>query len=183
LIDVYQHKDLVEACSKQNRDAQFRLYRQYSDAMYNLAFRMLKNEMDAEDVLQKSFLDIFKNIHKFQFHSTIGAWIKRIVINNCISFLKKKRLEFEAIDDRTASIPEPEVREETLSVDTINRAIMKLPDGYRVVLSLYLLEGYDHGEIAQILGISESTSKSQYSRAKLKMQRLLTEKEFLKDTL
>jgi RNA polymerase sigma-70 factor (ECF subfamily) len=165
---------LVENCKKGDRDAQFRLYRQYSKAMYNICLRMLKNKMDAEDILQMSFIDVFTKLDSFRYQSTVGAWIKRIVINNCINFLKKKKIYFEELDnqghveDESGRIPEDQ-----LKIDRINEAIMQLADGYRVVLSLYLLEGYDHSEIAQILGISQATSKSQYSRAKKKIRDLL----------
>lgn len=129
--------------------------------------------MDAEDLLQNSFVDVFTKLHSFQFRSSIGAWIKRIVVNNCINFLKKKRLYFEEIDDRITIAAEEEATEVPLSVDAIKQALFQLPDGYRVVFSLYLIEGYDHQEIADILDISVATSKSQFSRAKKKVRSLL----------
>ncbi len=134
--------------------------------------------MDAEDLLQNSFVDIFTKLDSFRFQSSVGAWIKRIVVNNCINFLKKKRLYFEEIDDRMGNIVEESSTEEpTLSVETIKRAVFQLPDGYRVVFSLYLMEGYDHKEIADILNISVATSKSQFSRAKKKLRELLLSEE------
>ena len=138
---------------------------------------MVKNDLDAEDLLQNSFIDVFTKLHSFRYQSSIGAWIKRIVINNCINFLKKRRLQIDEWDDK---IPERLERESNdhqevaLSVEKVNRALLELPDGYRVVFSLYLMEGYDHKEIAQILGVSEATSKSQYSRAKAKLRQLLS---------
>ena len=171
----------MEACKLGNRDAQYKLYRLYSDAMYNICLRMLKNEMDAEDVLQNSFITVFRKLDSFRYDSTIGAWIKRIMINNCINFLKKKRLYFEELNE---NINQPivstheEVSHQRLNTEDVNRALMRLPDGYRVVFSLYLLEGYDHKEIAGILDISEATSKSQYSRAKRKMKEILTSPQF-----
>lgn len=137
---------------------------------------MLRNPMDAEDLLQNSFVDVFTKLHTFRFESTIGAWIKRIVVNNCINFLKKRRLEFEELDDRVTGISDsdntPSV-ETGLNVEIVNRAIKELPDGYRVVFTLYLMEGYDHKEIGQVLGITEATSKSQFSRAKRKLREIL----------
>ena len=170
------HREIVEACKKGDRQAQFELYRLYSRAMYNICLRMLKNEMDAEDLLQNSFVDIYTKLHTFRYQSTIGAWIKRIVVNNCINFLKKKRLQFEELDERFANQREEQddLYQPTYCVETINRAIYKLPDGYRVVFSLYMMEGYDHKEIGEILNISEATSKSQYSRAKKKLRELLS---------
>ena len=170
------HRDLVEDCKKGRRQAQFELYQLYSKAMFNICLRMLKNEADAEDLLQNSFIDVFTKLDTFRFQSTIGAWIKRIVVNNCINFLKKRRLYFEEIDDRIGDREDTQVEEEpTLSVQAIKDAIFQLPDGYRVVFSLYQMEGYDHKEIAEILNVSEQTSKSQYSRARKKLRELLSQ--------
>jgi len=137
---------------------------------------MVRDEGNAEDLLQNSFTDIFTKIHTFRFESSIGAWIKRITVNNCINFLKKKRLEIQELDDRYHHIPEEqnETPDCAFSIDQVNKALLQLPDGYRVVFSLYLLEGYDHKEIGQVLGISEATSKSQYSRAKAKLRGILS---------
>jgi RNA polymerase sigma-70 factor (ECF subfamily) len=137
---------------------------------------MLRNDMDAEDLLQNSFVDIYGKINTFRFQSSIGAWIKRIVINNCINFLKKRRLEIVSLehqhDDRWDE-PEPTDSNLSLKVKDVKSAISQLPDGYRVVFNLYTLEGYDHKEIAEILDVSEATSKSQYSRAKKKLREML----------
>ena len=170
------HRDLVEDCKKGVRKAQFELYQLYSKAMFNICLRMLKNEADAEDLLQNSFIDVFTKLDTFRFQSTIGAWIKRIVVNNCINFLKKRRLYFEEIDDRIGNQEDtPDEEEPVLSVQAIKDAIFQLPDGYRVVFSLYQMEGYDHKEIAEILNVSEQTSKSQYSRARKKLRELLSQ--------
>ncbi len=144
--------------------------------MYNLCLRMVKNELDAEDILQNSFIDVFTKLDTFQYQSSIGAWIKRIVINNCINFLKRNRLQFEELDDRLTNLEGSEQDDQDqlkLTVERINRALFELPDGYRVVFSLYMLEGYDHKEIADILHITEATSKSQFSRAKIKLRELI----------
>jgi len=169
------HRELVEDCKLGKRQAQFELYRLYSRAMYNICLRMTKNDMDAEDLLQNSFVDIFTKLDSFRFQSSVGAWIKRIVVNNCINFLKKRRLEIQELNDKITEQPEPEeqVHAPKYSIDTINYALMQLPDGYRVVFTLYLMEGYDHKEIAEILEISEATSKSQYSRAKKKLREII----------
>jgi len=168
------HKSIVEACKRGDRQAQFELYRLYSKAMYNVCLRMVKNDVEAEDLLQNSFVDVFTKLHTFKYQSAIGAWIKRIVVNNCINFLKRRRMYFEELEDRHAEVKAEYPKEpQKFNVEAINNAIMQLPDGYRVVFSLYLLEGYDHKEIAQILDITEATSKSQYSRAKKKLKELL----------
>ena len=171
------HRQIVEKCKRGNRQAQFELYRLYSKAMYNTCLRILKNEMDAEDLLQESFTDVFSKLSTFQYQSSVGAWIKRIVINNCINHLKRKRLLIVELNDGYKNEVEELTDYDPISnkykVDTVRRAIMQLPNGYRVVFSLYALEGYDHKEIAQILGISEATSKSQYSRAKVKLKQII----------
>lgn len=169
------HREIVEDCKKGVRRAQFELYQLYSQAMYNVCLRIVKNEMDAEDLLQNSFVDVFTKLHTFRYQSSVGAWIKRVVVNNCINFLKKKKLYFEEIDERLSNQSDPPEpgQEPPLSVETIENAISQLPDGYRVVFSLYLMEGYDHQEIAEILNVSVATSKSQYSRARKRLRELL----------
>ena len=169
------HRDLIERCREGRRDAQFELYRLYSRAMYNTALRMVRHPHDAEDLLQSIFIEVFTKLESFRYESSIGAWMKRITVNKCINFLKSRRLvlsELTPFNDRMEE-PEPD-REPPHSVERINHAISELPDGYRVVFSLYAVEGYDHEEIAQILGITEATSKSQYSRAKAKLRDTLS---------
>jgi RNA polymerase sigma-70 factor (ECF subfamily) len=141
--------------------------------MYNLAYRILKCREDAEDILQETFIDCFRNIDSFRFESTFGAWLKRILVNKCLNQIRKKKIDLMLVENLPVFISEEETE---IACD--NRKIFKgiemLPDGYRIILTLYLLEGYDHSEISQILGISESTSKSQYSRAKEKLRNLLS---------
>jgi RNA polymerase sigma-70 factor (ECF subfamily) len=132
---------------------------------------MMSDQSDAEDVLQISFVQVFSKISEYRFESTIGAWIKRIVVNNCINQLRKNVIHFESIDDRDVYVADDEP--ETLNVTAIKQAIDELPDGYRAIFCLYTLEGYDHSEIGQIMNITESTSKSQYSRAKAKLCQIL----------
>lgn len=172
------HRDVVERCKRGERQAQFELYKLFAKGMYNVCLRMLHNEQDAEDVLQNAFLDIYSKLDTFRFESSIGAWIKRIVINNCINFLKKNRLAFEELGQHHYDLEgdnEPDTPS-SISVDMVKKALMDLPDGYRVVFSLYSLEGYDHQEIADILHITEATSKSQYSRARKRLKEILQEK-------
>ena len=172
--DIYIHAPVIEECRRGNSKAQSVLYHQYAKAMYNLAFRILNNREDAEDILQESFVECFRNLNAFRFESTFGAWLKKIVVNRCINQIKKKKIDLTLCE--TLPAVAEEVDEEKTEYDTgrIFKGIELLPDGYRIILTLYLLEGYDHTEIAQILGISESTSKSQYSRAKEKLRSLLS---------
>lgn len=171
------HRDVVEACKRGERSAQFELYRLYSKAMYNTCLRMLRHENDAEDALQNAFIDIFGKLESFMFQSSVGAWMKRIVVNHCINFMQRQKVVFTAFEAEThlinKSTEDEAVPEALLSVDSIKKAMTQLSEGYRVVFSLYMIEGYDHEEIAEILHISESTSKSQLSRAKQKVRELI----------
>jgi RNA polymerase sigma-70 factor (ECF subfamily) len=174
-LNVYINAPLIEECRQGSSRAQFRLYNQYSKAMYNLAYRILNNREDAEDILQEAFVDCFRNLNTFRFESTFGAWLKKIIVNKCINQLKKKKIDLTLCENLPVDIYEEDA-EFTYDTTKIFKGIEKLPDGYRVILTLYLLEGYDHQEIAQILGITESTSKSQYSRAKDKLRNILLTK-------
>jgi RNA polymerase sigma-70 factor (ECF subfamily) len=169
------HAPLIEECRNGNSNAQFRLYDQYSKAMYNLAYRILNNREDAEDILQESFVECFRNLASFRFESTFGAWLKKIIINRCINHIRKKKIDLTLCETLPQVIYEDE-EEIIYETEKIFKGIEMLPDGYRVILTLYLLEGYDHSEISQILGISESTSKSQYSRAREKLRNILSKK-------
>jgi RNA polymerase sigma-70 factor (ECF subfamily) len=169
------HEELIHRCRAGDQEAHFRLYKLYSKAMYNVGYRITGNEEDAEDVLQEAFISAFKNLNHYRGDSSFGSWVKKIVINKAINLLKKRKWELMPENeefDIPAEEPEQEYRPE-LQVETVRNAIMKLPDGYRSVLSMYLLEGYDHQEIAGIMGITESTSKSQLNRAKTKLRELL----------
>jgi RNA polymerase sigma factor (sigma-70 family) len=167
--------ELVERCKRGDPQSFQQLYRQYSKAMYNTGLRIVNNSADAEDVLQESFLDAFRSLHDFHYRSTFGAWLKKIVINKSINILRKRRNDFvdmESTELEAVTEEEPEKEEDIqYKVEVVKRMITRLPDGYRTVLSLYLLEGYDHEEISQILNISHNTVRTQYVRAK---QKLLT---------
>jgi RNA polymerase sigma factor (sigma-70 family) len=167
--------ELVERCKRGDPQSFQQLYRQYSKAMYNTSLRIVNNTADAEDVLQESFLDAFRSLHDFHYRSTFGAWLKKIVINKSINILRKRKNDFVDMEstELQAVTDDNPVNEEEIQykVEEIKRMITRLPDGYRAVLSLYLLEGYDHEEISQILNISHNTVRTQYVRAK---QKLLT---------
>jgi RNA polymerase sigma-70 factor (ECF subfamily) len=167
--------ELVERCKQGDPQGFQTLYRQYSKAMFNTSLRIVNNTADAEDVLQESFLDAFRSLHDFHYRSTFGAWLKKIVINKSINILRKRRNDFIDMENSDLQgVPEEEPVNETeiqYRVEEVKKSITRLPDGYRTVLSLYLLEGYDHEEISQILNISHNTVRTQYVRAK---QKLLT---------
>lgn len=172
-LSINIHAQLIEKCKNGDSQAQFSLYNQYKKAMYNLAHRILNNREDAEDILQEAFVDCFRNIGSFRFESTFGAWLKKILLNRCINHLRKRKLDLTLCENLPPVVYEEE-EEVTYDTGKIFKGIEMLPDGYRIILTLYLLEGYDHSEISQILDISESTSKSQYMRAKERLRRILS---------
>lgn len=145
--------------------------------MYSVCLRIINNETEAEDVMQEAFLKAFSKIDTYKGEVSFGAWLKKIVINRSLDVLKKRKVKFEEINEKTNQIPDYQMETKEVNVQVIKDAIQKLPDGYRVVLSLYLIEGYDHEEISEILGISNSNSRTQYLRAKNKLRELLKDTE------
>ncbi len=146
--------------------------------MYNVSLRIVRDDTEAEDVIQEAFLKAFQKINTYRGEVSFGAWLKKIVVNRSLDVLKKRKVIFEEIDERKHDMEEYQMdAREGIDPETIRKAINKLPDGYRVVLSLYLIEGYDHEEISQILGISNSASRTQYMRAKNKLRDSLKSKE------
>lgn len=174
------HAEVIARSLQGDSYAQSQLYKLYSKAMFNVCYRMTNNFDDAEDVLQEAFISAFRNLRSYKGDAAFGAWLKRIVINKAINFIKKKQIEFVEVQDDIAEEQTNSVEYDSSLMDLsrIKRAIELLPDGYRLVFSLYLIEGYDHSEIAQILGITESTSKSQFNRSKKKLKEIL-EKEVM----
>ena len=163
---------IVEDCKENDAKAQMRLYDMYCDAMFIIAKRYVKDSFTAEDLMQDAFIKVFKNIQSFKGEVTIGAWIKKIMINQCLDYLKKKRIELVSIEEKELNVADEDdwtVKEE-VNVQTITMAINSLPEKYKVVLNLYLLEGYDHQEIAQVLNITEVNSRSQLMRGKNKLK-------------
>ncbi|GAB2456173.1 DNA-directed RNA polymerase sigma-70 factor [Hymenobacter qilianensis] len=168
---------LVERCRLGDRRAQAEIYKRYAKAMFNASLRITGDFAEAEDVLQESFLSAFRELHSYKGDSSFGSWLKRIVINKSINCLRNRRLQLVPLAEQHDSVgsdqdDDTDFTEVSWRADRLRRCIQELPDGYRVVLSLYLLEGYDHAEIAGILNITESTSKSQYSRARKKLLEL-----------
>ncbi len=174
--DRPDERALVESCLTGLRLSQAKLYDRYAPAMYNICLRMMTVAEEAEDLLQESFVDIFSHLQSYRYESTLGAWIKRIVVNRCINRLKSRKLQCVEWNNQEPP-PESDAHfdfdDEDLRVIKIKNGMKLLPDGYRTVMTLYLFEGYDHQEIGEILGISEETSKSQYSRARVKLKELI----------
>ena len=179
-VYVDKHYDLVVECKQGSKKACYELYRLYSKAMLNVAFRIGGSIDEAEDVLQEAFLDAFNRVRDFRQETTFGLWLKQIVVHRSINMLRKRKLEMvELGEDQLDNIPDEESEDEEeiqYKVALVKDAMKELPDGYRVVLSLYLLEGYDHEEIGQILNISENTSRTQFLRAKRKLNEILIKK-------
>jgi len=171
------HQYLIQRSQKGDRQAQSELYKLYAGAMFNICRRMMGNEEDAKDILQEAFIDAFLNIKKLKKDFTFSAWIKRIVVNHCINSLKKKRIVTSELEAKHEAVYDSDLDEDdftSVEAKRILKAIDKISDGCKIVLNLYLFEGYDHKEIAQILNITESTSKAQYSKAKSKIRKVLT---------
>lgn len=171
--------DLVERCKAQDRKAQLKLYKQYCEGMYCVAMRFLNNRDDAEDVLQEAFIKAFQKIHQYSGQVTFGAWLKRIVINSCIDFLKAQKERNLEIRENTLQIVEDQnwTIEPGISIEEVKVAMAQLPDTYKYVLQLYLLEGYDHEEIAQILRLTATASRTRLLRGKGYLRELLKRKK------
>ena len=154
------------------------LYRQYCDGMYIVAYRYLNDQAAAEDALQESFLKAFSKIDQFKGDVTFGAWLKKIVVNRCLDIIKARKLQMQSIEDKVLHIADDESEwevEDRISKEEIYEAIMKLPEKFRVVVQLFLLEGYDHQEISEILDITESASRTNLHRGKTILRENLKE--------
>jgi RNA polymerase sigma factor (sigma-70 family) len=172
------HKEIIELSKAGNSKAQYQLYQLYARAMYNICCRMMNDREEAEDMLQEAFTEAFLKLDSFRFESSFGAWIKRITVNKCINALKKRKADLVPVENFPDVVGDDDPEEVPgLTVEKIHQAMEMLPEGYRIIFSLYLLEGYDHTEISQIMGISEATSKSQYSRARQRMKEILTNQQ------
>lgn len=174
-IDI--NAKLVERAKQGDQQAMYRLYKSHVQAMYNTSIRIVVNQFDAEDIIQESFLSAFKSLSSFKGDSSFGTWVKRIVVNKSLNLLRQKKQTFTDLDNLHIAAEESEDEDfPEVTPDVIHEAIKSLPEKARVVLNLYLLEGYLHKEIAEMLEISESTSKSQYQRArKILQEKIKTE--------
>lgn len=174
------HTDLVNKCKQNDERAQMRLYDLYAKSMFNTAVNFVKDRAIAEDMMQEAFIKAFDKIETFNNKVTFGAWLKRIVINQCLDLLKKRKLKIVDMQEQQLEVPEEEnwQVEMPVSMNQIKEAIESLTDSNKMVVKLFLLEGYDHQEIAQILGITEVNSRSQLHRGKLKLKEILKELQY-----
>lgn len=174
-----KNQELIDDCKKGDQKAQFQIYKLYYKAMYNISLRILNDPMEAEDIMQESFLQAFEKIGTYSGTVSFGAWLRKIVQNKSIDTLRKKNLiVFESIESCQTLVENytdnSEANEEPEQIlNKIKDAVKQLPEKCRNILSLYLLEGYDHEEISEVLSISASTSRSQYSRARQKLIRII----------
>lgn len=171
------HQEIIDQCREGSQKAQFQLYKLYYRPMFSICMRIINNATEAEDVMQEAFLNAFTKLDSYKGEVSFGAWLKRIVINRSLDFLKKRKVKFDEINEKTNQLPDYQMEIKEVNMTVIKDAIQKLPDGYRVVLSLFLIEGYDHEEISEILGISNSNSRTQYLRAKNKLREILKDTE------
>ncbi|MBC7494570.1 MAG: RNA polymerase sigma factor [Flavobacterium sp.] len=170
IINLHRNeKQLIELAVSNNRAAQQKLYTQFSPKMLSVCRQYIKDVQQAEDIMITAFMKMFTNLNKFQFNGSFEGWVRRIMVNESISYLRvHKNIKF--IDDETFFEERFNNIESQFSVEDIQLLIDNLPDGYRMVFNLYAIEGYKHHEIAIMLGISEGTSKSQLSHARKMLQ-------------
>ena len=174
-----QITEILERCKQNDRRAQMQLYNKYSEGMYYVAFRFLKNSFEAEEAMQEGFVKAFTKMHQYNGEVTFGAWLKRIVINKSIDMLKAKKLELVAINEQVLGTVDEHNDwsvDDGITLDQIKQAIEELPERYRYAVMLFLIEGYDHQEISEILEITEVASRTLVHRGKKKLQEKLKTK-------
>lgn len=170
---------LIEQCRKGNRSAQLALYKQFATRLYNVCLRIIGNPQDAEEAMQDSFLKVFTRLEQYQAGTSFEAWLQQIAVRTAIDYVRRQLPEGEDLTDDYAELADedtPDEEELQCSVAQVKAACQQLPAGYRVVLSLYLFEGYDMEEIASILKIQPASVRSQYLRGKRKLLEQLTKK-------
>jgi len=173
-----QHIDqLLQRCKSGEQSAQLEVYKRYYKAMYNTALRILNNSYDAEDMMQESFLIAFTKLSTFKAEVTFGSWLKRIVINKCLTQLKKNKrfAEVKLEVAREEEIVSDPVDYSSIKSDTVLKKINELKENYRVALTLHLIEGFDYEEVSEVMGITNQNSRTTISRAKNKLRELLVE--------
>jgi len=181
-LHIYRakEKDWIEGCKRQNREAQHALYEFFSGKMYTLCCRYIKDKMEAEDVLVMAFTKIFERIDQYKNEGSFEGWIRRVMVNESLSYLRKNKNMYLETDIEAADRePDYDRIESQLEAEDLMKLIASLPTGYRIVFNLYTVDGFSHQEIADQLGISENTSKSQLSRARALLQKKLLEADLV----
>ncbi len=170
------HQPLIDKCLENDKEAQFRIYKLYYKSMYNTSLRIVNRSDEAEDIMQEAFLTAFHKLGSYKGEVSFGVWLKRVVVNRSLDYLRKRKVEFEEARSDLPVYEEEKEDETQFTVEEVKTAISQLADSYRTILSLILLEGYDHEEVSEILNISNVTSRTQFSRAKQHLRDLLIEK-------
>lgn len=179
--NYFIHSELLKKCREQDKNAQLRIYELYYKAIYNTCLRIVSSTAIAEELMQDAFLSAFSKIEQYKEEVAFGAWLKKIAVNKSLDYLKKNKIKWEKLNENIEITQNEELDFELADIDRkqlieiIRKAIEQLADGHRVILSLFYFEGYDHEEIAQLLGIKNSSSRSQLTRAKSKLKLILSE--------
>ncbi|MBT1702372.1 RNA polymerase sigma factor [Chryseosolibacter indicus] len=179
---IYRAKEdeLIKGCIKRNRNAQQQLFDLYSGKMYAVCYRYVREAMEAEDILVTAFTKIFERIDQFKGEGSFEGWIRRIIVNESLTYIRRNRAMYveTELDQADRQVNYEQLDDHLAEEDLLNM-IQQLPSGYRVVFNMYAIDGYSHKEIAEHLGISENTSKSQLSRARTYLQKLLADQEWI----
>jgi RNA polymerase sigma-70 factor (ECF subfamily) len=180
MLNIHRQGDeeLIRGCIKKQAKAQSDLYESYSPIMYGVCLRYLKEPETAEEVMVTGFTKVFDKVGQFKFEGSFEGWVRRIMVNESLTFIRKNKYMYMEVDIETAD-REPDLNhlEDHLEAEDLMKIIQKLPVGYRTVFNMYAIEGYSHKEIAQQLGVSENTSKSQLSRARATLKQYLLDTE------
>jgi RNA polymerase sigma factor (sigma-70 family) len=179
---IYRAKEdeLIKGCLRRDANAQRELYDTFSSKMYSICYRYVKDSMEAEDILVTSFMKVFDKIGQFKSEGSFEGWIRRIVVNEALSYLRRNRsMYLETELEQADREPDYNMLSDHLEAEDLMNMIKELPTGYRIVFNLYAIDGYSHKEIADQLGISENTSKSQLSRARTYLQKMLANTDWM----
>jgi RNA polymerase sigma-70 factor (ECF subfamily) len=173
---------IIAGCLQNNPAAQRELYNRYAPKMLSVCYRFGQNREDAEDMLQEGFVKVFTQIRTFQNRGAFEGWIRRIIVHTCINILKKNKKFNDSVDlDNALQLPVKESVPGLMQAKQVVECIRLLPVGYRTVLNLYAIDGYSHKEIGDMLDIEESTSRSQYTRAKNMLEQILIKKRIIEN--
>lgn len=177
------HQPLIDRCLNNDKEAQFSIYKLYYKSMYNTALRIVNQTDEAEDIMQEAFLTAFHKLSSYKGEVSFGVWLKRIVVNRSLDCLRKRKVEFEEVGSDLLYYDDEQEDETSYIVEEVKTAISQLSDGYRTILSLILMEGYDHEEVSGILGISNVTSRTQFCRAKQHLRDLIVANRMTQKTI
>jgi RNA polymerase sigma factor (sigma-70 family) len=174
--------DLIKGSIAGDRRMQEELYRRFAPKMYAVCLRYANNTNDAQDLLQEGFIKVYKNLHRFRAEGSFEGWVRRVFVNTSIEHFRKKSAQLSSVSEREENtIEDADITAlDSLAEKDIINIVQELSPGYRTVFNLYVVEGYSHKEIGELLGISEGTSKSQLARAKSILQKKIT--QYLNDT-